>query len=321
MRFFSLSLQTRLRLNVSPPGNREVGGPGRECNGNTEAVSKIAGWMGVYQVFWSGSREARVNPPPGAVRGSTAERPASWRSTDGFLTDDLLLPNRLIRRVSPRRQLLVRFVGSLCSSAHSPLRAPTHTHTPFGSYLFPLADISERRIYVEKNIFSFFSRDCWILFSPLLHVVTAVAEALRGKNTWLPLSKRRSSFCERRRIPSFGNTSFSAWLSSVQTERTSAPLVWIISIETHNGKRGHFQAYQIEKVKPDLFASMPCQFNGTRALSLLTVLFCVCNVQTWPERIVQVPPPTITYFAVCLHVVVSQCLINKTPLSIINTVY
>lgn len=82
------------------------------------------------------------------------------------------------------------WIALLLRTQPSP-RTDTHTHTHHLDPICFLLRIFPK--YTWKNIV--FEQGLLDLISPLL-VVTAVAEALRGKNTWLPLSKRRSSFAK-----------------------------------------------------------------------------------------------------------------------------
>lgn len=186
----------------------------------------VAGWMGVCLALGSGWGEALVCPRPGSVRERAADRLCSWTHSDsGLIPGDFfahclcdLPPSCLYRG-----KLAVRFVGLVRSVGRSPsLRTDPRNTNPPGSCLLPLTDISDRRIYVKAKSHCVQStkKERWIKGFFFFFPLSSPQRCCRSspwRDTWFPLSKRRSSFLKRLWIFFFLGkaSSLSAWLSSI----------------------------------------------------------------------------------------------------------
>ena len=177
----------------------------------------VAGWMGVCLALGSGWGEALVCPRPGSVRERAADRLCSWTPSDsGLIPGDFFFLCSLLVwfasvPVSTEENCQCALLDWFALSDAAPLCAPTPRHTnPPGSCLLPLTDISDRRIYVKAKSHCV-SRarkkkkrkvDQGIFFSSsssssLCRRLSAVARSSPWRDTWFPLSKRRSSFVKR----------------------------------------------------------------------------------------------------------------------------
>lgn len=140
-----------LRLNPSPPGNQEVGGPDREgSSGSTQAVSR---WMngslsGAWERMGRGSRVPTIG-----IRQREHDRQALQLSTQRRWAYTLWIFAHCLWDLRPSVSTeetgrALCWIGLLHRT--QPLFAHRHTNPP-GSCLFPLTDISDRRIYVKKK--------------------------------------------------------------------------------------------------------------------------------------------------------------------------
>lgn len=179
----------------------------------------VTGWIGVCLLLGSGWGEALVWPRPGSVREWTTDRLCSWtRSDTGLIPREFLLTAYVIWLCLclNRGKLAVRFAGLVCSapSDEVPLCAPTTQTSPdpvwYLSRIFPTGEYTWKNIKCPEEG----RKGRWIKGFLSSRRLSAVAAPWR--DTWFPLSKRRSSFVNGFWIFSFLGkaSSHSAWLSS-----------------------------------------------------------------------------------------------------------
>lgn len=223
--------------------------------------------------------------------------------------NDLLLPNRLIRRVSPQRLLLVRFVGSLCSSARSPLRAPTHAHTH--THTIWILFVSScgyfwKEIIRGKNIV--FWAGIVGSYSPLLFSSSRLLQKLFVAKTHGFLCPK-GAVALRKALDSFFWKHFFRCMGVLSSNGAdlSASCVDYISWNAQWETRTFLGLPDREsKARFICLHAFPVQ-RYTRFI-FLTVLIVLClkyaNMACVHCSGPATPQPTsITYFAVCLHVV------------------
>lgn len=186
-------------MNSSPPGNQEVGGPDREGSGCSSAQAggqSLDEWEFVWCLGADGERFLYARHPEPSERTRQTGFAAEHTAAAGLYFVNFCSLLCVSRRVSVSTEETGR---ALCwIGLHRSTQPSAHRHTnPLGSCLFPLKDISNRRIYARSHCVRSRerrggSRD---LCPPRsLSSPQCCCRSFRWRDTWFPLSKRRSSF-------------------------------------------------------------------------------------------------------------------------------